>query len=129
MTAVEIVLVLGLCMGTILGMAALGYLVVVLPMQEQIKDLQEKSKQTNFHQMRMQPELVAPRPKNVLPQIEDIPESAWDIGNYGEDHTTPEEAEEQMSDMELSLREADQSWQDLEELKHGKSQPIIYSGG
>lgn len=128
MTAIEIILVLGLTVFTLLGMFGLAYLVVIMPMKEAIEKLQEANKQNRFQEMRMAIPALGPKPKVDLPSIDDLPESVYDIGNYGTEESSPDEVDQEMSDLENAAREADQSWRDLEDLKHGKRSPIIYSG-
>lgn len=126
----EIIFLLFLNIFTQFVLASLAYVAVITPLQEAIKDLQEKLKQQ--HRQEARPvQSMGPVPKNVLPSMDDMPDSAWNptLFDYGaDDRSTPEEVEEEMTDLQVATREADQAWTDLEELKHGKRMPIIYSG-
>lgn len=114
----------------VFGMAAFAYIVVILPMQNEIRDIKEKQARAQYLDAvsKKQPTLgMNLAPSQNLPDIDDIPESVWEFGDYGED-STPDQVEEEMTDLERANKEAEQSWQDLEALKHGKPAPVIYSG-
>lgn len=130
MTALEIILVLFLTVFAVLGLFALAYLAVIMPIKEELFELKEIGKKERFKTAFQQKNVALPllTPANELPSLDDLPESVFDIGDYGEDKTTPEEADEKMSEVEQAAREAETSWKELESLRHGKSNPLLYSG-
>ena len=127
MNGAEVISILFLTHFTIFSIAALAYIVVVAPMQEDIEDVKEKIRRNNFKQLKFQGLPMEP-PKNNLPSIDDLPITAFDVGEYGEDRSTAQEVEEQMSELEIAAKEADQEWKDIEALRHGKTSPLIYTG-
>lgn len=129
MTALEITFVLFLNIFTVLVICSLAYVTVVLPLRDEMAQLREKQRQDHWERVKVRPELLSARPPGVLPSIDDIPESVWNnVGDYGDDHSTPDDVEQEMSELQVATREADLAWQDLETMKHGKRQPLIYTG-
>ncbi len=127
MNALEIILVLFLTMFTVFATFALAYLVVIQPMLADIRELKRTVSSHPQVLTGLQPYPI-PHPKGTLPSIDDLPDGIFD-GAYGEDNfTTPEEVEEKMTDLQVAVSEADQAWRDMEELRHGKGKPVIYSG-
>ena len=134
MTTTEMILLLLLINGTMLGGFALVYFILLSPMRSEMLALRAKMTTTNAVQLPSnngQPYYAGkiPLPENILPDMDNLPDEAWNIGDYGEDNSTAEEVEEQMSELQVANREAQQEWKDLESLKHGKGKPIIYGGG
>ena len=131
MTSLEITFVLFLTVFTIFATASLAYVVVVLPLKDDIEELREQLRRRNWEHAKANPHFANLAPPNQLPSIDDLPLSAWDITEYGDenvDNSTPEQVEEEMTELQSLTREADTSWKDLEALKHGKRAPTIYSG-
>jgi len=122
MTAIEITLVLFLNVFTVFCLASLGWVMVVVPLKEEMAQLKRIQSKTPKAVPYMAP------PKNLLPDMDDLPDDL-EIGEYGEpDPITPEQAEEEMSDLQSAVREANQAWLEMEDMRHGKSNPLIYTG-
>ncbi len=131
MTTVEVLLLMLLVNGTIFGAFALAYFDIVEPMRKKIDALGQQIATTSQLANNGQPYYAGkiPLPKGILPDLDEMSDEAWNIGAYGDDDSTAEEVEAQMSELQMANREAQQEWKDLENLKHGKGRPLIYGGG
>ncbi len=131
MTTVEVLLLMLLVNGTVLGAFAMAYFDIVEPMRKRIDAIGQQIATTPRLANNGQPYYAGkiPLPENILPDLDNMPDDAWNIGDYGDDNSTAEEVEEQMSELQMANREAHQEWKDLENLKHGKGKPLIYGGG
>lgn len=129
MSALEIAFVCFLNIFTLFALAALAWVAILVPLREDVDKLKQKQQLANWQAMKAMPDLNAPRPNNVLPSIDDLPENIFDVGDFGNyGDVTPEEAEEEMSELQVAAKEANEAWVDLEDMRHGKRAPIIYSG-
>lgn len=125
MQSIEIFLLIFLNDVTIIAVCVLGHF--VFNQQKEIKELHAQRDNFVHQQSRPIPPIM---PKSELPSLDSLPDKVWEVGDYGdEDNSTVEEIEDDMSELERLNKDAQKEYLDLEELKHGKSKPLIYSGG
>lgn len=131
MNVIECVLVLLLVVFlnvfTVIGSFALAWFAVLAPMKDDIAALWSRSKAAPAP-LPIVPGFPVRQPSGTLPSMDELPDEIFEIGNYGDSQTTADEIEEKMTDLQVANREAEQAWKDMEELRHGKGNPIIYSG-
>jgi len=132
MTVLELLAIMALLIATICGAMIIAYLAVIEPLQISVRNLEARLIQQSpvqaGHARHAWP-VPSLMPTHALPDMDAMPDKAWEVGSYGEDYSTAEEIEEQMSEFQTAHHQANLEWLDMENLKHGKNKPLIYSGG